>query len=433
MKVLSQMPSGTHGPSAVKSCVFAILGTIVEYYDYALYGFFATAIAQAFFSADEPVIGLLKTFGVFVAGSLSKPVGAILFSQIGDREGRSPALKWSIVGIALPTTVIGLTPGFSEIGWLSPCILLLCRIAQGMFVSGESDGVRIFLFETFAARFAYTANGLSGMACMIGIYAASLTASIIAMHPLPEWTFRVPFVISGVLGMVVFWLRISLQETPEFTRFRQKGLIPHAPSLLEVVLKNKKILLYAILICGAAGGAYHFYLVFFGTYLSAILGILDGPHAASYTSQCILIFSVSVLLIGLCADYWGEIVILKIFMLGFLVMLGFNLHSVYQGEMQPWIMWLTAFLITPIHSIGLGLVYKKLSVGERFRCSSIGHAVGSMLFSGSAPWVSLSLWKITGASIAPLLYFLALSLIGYVALMQLVRDNPMPIFSPVRV
>jgi len=414
----------TRNSISFKPCLVVITGTIFEYYDYALYGFFATLIAQQFFPDNDPTIGLLKTFSVFIAGSLSKPLGALIFSQIGDKEGRSPALKFSLLGIGLPTMIIGLMPSFNEIGWIAPCLLLLCRITQGMFVSGESDGARIFLFETLGPRFYYTASALSGTACMLGIYMASLAASIVVSYHFPDWAWRVPFIVSGILGIFIWWLRNNLLETPEFTNYRATVSGDTASSLREVIAKNKTLVFSAILICGTAGGCYHFYFVFFANYLNSTLTILDSTLSTLYIARAILVFTLSSLLIAMGTDYFGEKIIrqiFKIFMIGLTLMIGINIYYIHQKTMPQWVMLVTAFFMTPVHSVGLVLIYKKLLVSERFRCSSLGHAIGSMLFSGTAPFMSLWLWKITQFPSAPLFYFTALSIMSYFAVMRLTR------------
>lgn len=409
-----------------KSCIAVLTGTVFEYYDYTLYGFFAILITHQFFPNDEPIIGLLKTFGIFVVGSLSKPLGSLIFSQIADREGRSPVLKCSLVGIGLPTTIIGCMPTYAEIGWLAPTVLLLCRIIQGMFVSAESDGARIFLFETLGARYHYTASALSGTACMLGIYLASFAASIVLSNHFPEWAWRVPFVLSGVLGILVLWRRTYLIETPEFTHYRKQNSNAQKSNFYQVISKNKSLIVSTVLICGSAGGCYHFYLIFFGHYLNSVLGILDSTISALYTSRAILIFSASILGIAVAADCFGEKVIISLFkwfIMCLVLMIGINMYCVHQSIFPQWVMLVTTFFMTPLHAIGLVLIYKKLQVDERFRCSSLGHAIGSMLFSGTAPLYSLWLLKVTDWTMMPLFYFLALSLLGYFAVKHLMRSH----------
>ena len=104
-----------------------LLGTLVEYYDYALYGFTAVLISQLYFPAVDPTASLLKTYVVFALGSIAKPIGSLIFGWIGDHMGRKIALQWSILGIFIPTTLIGLLPTYEEWGISATIILIFCR------------------------------------------------------------------------------------------------------------------------------------------------------------------------------------------------------------------------------------------------------------------------------------------------------------------
>src|SRR6266850_1015117 len=109
-----------------------IAGNVMEWYDFAVYGYFARTIGNLYFSSDDPLTSLLAAFGVFAIGFLMRPLGAVLFGYIGDRVGRGPALLWSVVAIAVPTFAIGLLPTYAQIGVAASVLMLLCRIVQGL-------------------------------------------------------------------------------------------------------------------------------------------------------------------------------------------------------------------------------------------------------------------------------------------------------------
>ncbi len=393
-----------------------LLGTVVEYYDYALYGFCASLLAAQFFSVQEPTTALIKTFGIFVAGSLSKPLGAILFGHIGDHFGRSISLKISMIGIALPTVIIGLLPTYAVIGWWAPLLLLLCRILQGMLTAGESEGARIFIYESIGKHRPCLTNSLSGIASMLGIYLASLAASAcIALETRDAW--RLPFLVGGILGIGVFWIRSFLPETPEFIQFSRTKLHSTSSSFQEVLLKNKKFIFAAILLCGASGGGYHLYLVFLGHYLSTLLHLTDPSTAAFHTSQAILIYTLTAPLAGLIADRFGAFKVLK-WALWSLLGVGFlNIFMIQQLNIPFWLIGLTAGILAFSQTPGNIVLLRAFSTGERYRCMSIGHAMGSMIFSGSATVIGLWLWQITGWVAAPLIYFVLLTLFKFIAVM----------------
>ena len=150
-----------------------ILGTVVENYNHALYGFSAGIIAHYFFPSEDSSVSLLKLYSIFIITACSNACGSILFGIFGDRYGRKFSLKISMFGIILPTILLGIMPGYEVLGGWAALFLAICRIFQGIFVAGESDGVRIFVFESLKKTRPNLCNSIAGMAEMTGVYLAS--------------------------------------------------------------------------------------------------------------------------------------------------------------------------------------------------------------------------------------------------------------------
>ncbi len=422
----------------------AILGTMVEYYDYALYGFFAEIIAQHFFPTQDPTVGLLQAYGIFIAGSCSKPLGSILFGYLGDRYGRSRALKISMFGIAIPTVCVGLMPSYATIGWWAALILLICRMLQGMFVSGESDAVRIFIYESLKKDRPCFSNSISGMSCMAGVYLASYAASISKNPSLPEYAWRLPFILGGIFCLVVIFLRRYLQETPDFIQHLnsvsklKKEKINHSDkvadhnpdSFIQVILKNKKSIFITALLYGVVGGGYHFFFVFFGKYLSSTLHIIDASLADFNNANAILIYTLCAPLAGYIADRFGPVQVLKLSALALLATTAMNTVFLSQGIFPTWAWLLTAINLSFLHTPGFVVLFQRFMVGERFRCVSLGHAIGSMALSGTAPFLSLWIWQKTTQNSAPLFYFMFLTLLGYFALQLCEKSSKTKTIQP---
>ena len=119
---------GSYLKRVILSCM---IGNALEWYDFALYGYFATTIGALFFPQFDTFASLMATFGIFAAGFIMRPLGGLVFGHIGDKIGRKNALLWSIYLMAIPTTLIGLLPTYEQIGWLAPLLLTLIRLAQG--------------------------------------------------------------------------------------------------------------------------------------------------------------------------------------------------------------------------------------------------------------------------------------------------------------
>lgn len=124
-----------------------MIGNVLEWYDFAIYGYFASQIGRQFFPHEDAVAQLLSAFGVFALGYLMRPVGGALIGHIGDRLGRRAALTFSVAAMAIPTFLIGLLPTYAAIGIAAPIALTLLRMVQGLSVGGEYTSSMVFLVE----------------------------------------------------------------------------------------------------------------------------------------------------------------------------------------------------------------------------------------------------------------------------------------------
>jgi MFS family permease len=143
--------------------VAAFLGTIIEYYDYTLYGFAAGVLALKFLPhSTDYITNLTKSFVIYYVAYFAKPLGSIIFGRIGDLYGRKLALSITIIGISIPTTMIGLLPEYEIIGIWSVIILIICRFVQGIFVGGEYDGAAIYVIEHLGDKYRFSYYKIDG-------------------------------------------------------------------------------------------------------------------------------------------------------------------------------------------------------------------------------------------------------------------------------
>lgn len=131
--------------SQLKTILAGFIGNVAEWYDFAVYGYFAAVIGPLFFPSDNPAMSLVAAFGAFAAGFIVRPMGAIVFGYIGDKLGRAKALFLSMIAMAVPTIAIGLLPTYEAIGVAAPILLVLLRMVQGLSVGGEYTSSIVFL------------------------------------------------------------------------------------------------------------------------------------------------------------------------------------------------------------------------------------------------------------------------------------------------
>ena len=188
-----------------------IAGNVMEWYDFAVYGYFARTIGNLYFPVGDQNAKVLAAFGAFAAGFLMRPLGAILFGYIGDRVGRGPSLLWSVVLMAAPTFCIGLLPTYDQIGIAAPVLMILFRMLQGLAVGGEYTGSAVFLAETahpdrrgFAAAWA-PFGAIGGI--LLGSLAGAVVLNVLPLEDVVAVGWRVPFLLGVVVGGVGFLLR----------------------------------------------------------------------------------------------------------------------------------------------------------------------------------------------------------------------------------
>jgi MHS family proline/betaine transporter-like MFS transporter len=193
-----------------------MIGNVLEWYDFAIYGYFATQIGRNFFPHEDAIAQLLSAFGVFAIGYLMRPIGGVIVGHIGDRFGRRAALTFSVAAMAIPTFLIGVLPGYHTIGLLAPIALTLLRIVQGLSVGGEYTSSMVFLVEQApegrrGLMGALAASG-SALGMLLGSAVGAAFAASMSTAALDAWGWRIPFLLGLVVGIAGYLLRRYVLE-----------------------------------------------------------------------------------------------------------------------------------------------------------------------------------------------------------------------------
>jgi MHS family proline/betaine transporter-like MFS transporter len=409
----------------LKAFIAALLGTIVEYYDYALYGYMAAILSQRFFPNADPAVSLLKHFSVFALGFMAKPLGSYIFGRMGDKYGRKYALRWNIVGMAIPTVLIGCIPSYAEWGWKAPALLMLCRIIQGTFNSAEADGVGIFIYETVPKARTCFANSLVWISASIGMSGAAYMSGAVLRPHLPEWAWRVPFLLAGVLGIITFYFRKYLIESIDYNLYKTQNPQLSFKSYFRVMWENKLPVFLSILVSGSVGGTYYFYLVFWNNYLHQVLNLFSASEACFKASALTQVYTIAAPVCGFIADYLKILPTLKLSFLLCFIMIIANGVALHLNVAPDWLMAATTISFVLFHIPAFVLLVKMFSVGERYRCMSMGHALGSVIFSSSSPLIANYFYIHFQHPVAPLFYCAFLVVLGLVAVLYVrVKEEP---------
>jgi MFS transporter, MHS family, proline/betaine transporter len=213
-------------PSQWRVIILSSLGGALEFYDFVIYSMFAQYIGAAFFPASNQLNSLIYSFSVFAVGYFARPIGGIVFSHFGDKYGRRRVFIISILSMSIATIGMGLLPTQASIGTSAAVLMVLLRLVQGFSLGGELPGAITFVVETaprtagFAAGFIFFCVN-SGVALASGL---SLVVHEVLSEPqIAQWGWRIGFLFGGLMGLVSFWLRLSLHETPEFELLRKNA------------------------------------------------------------------------------------------------------------------------------------------------------------------------------------------------------------------
>ncbi|HZD26608.1 MAG TPA: MFS transporter, partial [Alphaproteobacteria bacterium] len=260
---------------SLSSVTAGVIGNVMEWYDFALYGYFATIIAGHFFPAQNQLVSLIQTYGVFAAGFLMRPLGAVLFGWIGDRLGRSRALYLSVAMMGVPTFCIGILPSYAELGIAAPALLVLIRLVQGLSVGGEFSSSVTYMVETASPRRRGIAGSWANFGSLTGTLLGSGTAAVFATvlsdQALHGWGWRVPFMLGALLAAFAIYMRRSLPDTPAFTEHCRSHEDDNP--LHEALTRNLRETVLAVIFASGYGVFFYLPLVYLPSYASELAGI----------------------------------------------------------------------------------------------------------------------------------------------------------------
>lgn len=227
----------------------SVVGTALEWYDFYLYGTAAALIFNhLFFPQFNPMLGTLAAFASYGVGFLVRPLGGLLFGYIGDRYGRRPVLIWTLLLMGLSTTLIGLLPGYGQIGFAAPLLLTLLRLLQGLGAGAEfSSAITLCAEKAPAERRGYYASW-SGVGIGCGVLLSAAAFALVQQLPEPDflsWGWRIPFVLSLLAVVVGGLIRLYVSESPVFNQLRQQKKQVRAP-FVRVWQHNRRNFLVAL-------------------------------------------------------------------------------------------------------------------------------------------------------------------------------------------
>lgn len=431
------MTSVAVGQAAVarrrEAVVAGVIGNVLEWYDFAVYGYFVPVISQLFFPDTNEYRSLLTTLAVFGVGFVMRPVGSLVFGIFGDRYGRRLALSAVIFLMALATLAVGLLPTYAQAGLLGPVLLVIARLAQGLSAGGEWGGSTAYIVE-FAAegRRGYIGSWQQvsvGTGFLLGSLAAWLLTRTLPQDELLSWGWRVPFLLGIALGLVGAWLRWRLDDTPKFTEIERHGEVAKTP-LMETLTRYPRETLLAFGLTLHNTVAYYIALVYIPTWFVKEAK-LPQSTALLIGTICLTSFVVLIPFTGALSDRVGRRPALITSCLGYIA-LTYPLFLMASGGQVVWcfVMQFVLVIFLAFYSGAAPATYAEIfPTRVRYTALSIGYNAAVAVFGGFAPFIATWLINLTGGySLAPTFYVLAAAVISFLILLR-TRETA---FSPLR-
>jgi MHS family proline/betaine transporter-like MFS transporter len=416
LKQIRQSPQ-----SCYKNILAGSLATMFEWYDYAVYGYFAVIIGKNFFPHADKIMEILSAFAVFATGFIMRPIGSILFGYIGDRLGRRKALSLSVFMMAISTCLLGIIPTHRQIGILAPILLVIIRLFQGLAVGGNYGGSFVFAIEHAQPN----KKGLAGSLVAVGVIVGFLSGSAMAVifsntlspNDLQEWGWRIPFLLGLIAIFAGVYIQRHTEETPYFqimkTTMRQRTKLP-----ITVIFKEQKqkIAQAVGFILFDVVGIYVLFS-FMTTYLTTYTKI-PVQTALQMNTINLLCMVLCIPVFGIAADKFGYKKIMYFAAASFLIFSypAFVIFS--QGNVvQCWLMQLFfAIVIAAVYGVLPVAIVELFPVDVRYSASSFVCNVSAAIFGGTAPWFSTWLIYKTELLTAPAFYLMLVSVFGFIAI-----------------
>jgi MHS family proline/betaine transporter-like MFS transporter len=411
----------------LKTSLTGAIGNVLEWYDFAVFGFVAPFMSKQFFPASDKTSALIQTFGVFAAGYLARPIGGVLFGQIGDRLGRKRALQLSVALMAIPTSLITILLTHEQVGLLAPILLIALRLLQGLSVGGELIGSSTYLVEVGEVNRRASSGSWSFFGAVLGNLLGSGVAALIH-HLLSDaqidaWGWRIPFLGGLAIGVVGWQMRSGLAETAEFIELQRSGKTERRPAIQSLTETPLRVLQVAGIVL-FFGAAFYTLFIWMPTYL---MNFVKPPinDALLLNTLAITLMLVLMLPAGRLADRIGYKAVIALSILGLALTIYPLFRWIDSGSRAAVILAMGVFAVLLSGSQAAVPVAMAELFPPRLRYSgtAIGYNLALALFGGTAPLVATWLIAKTGDLAAPAWYLTVLAIVSLLFVLT-IRPHP---------
>jgi len=424
-------PANSGGQSLSFIIGASSLGTLIEWYDFYLYGVLAAFFARHFFPSGNEGLALLASLAVFWFGFILRPFGAIFFGHLGDLIGRKFTFMLTLLMMGAATFVVGLIPSYESWGIAAPILILLMRAMQGLALGGEYGGAATYIAEHApdGKRGLYTSwiQTTATMGIVLALLIILICRQSMDAKDFEDWGWRIPFLISALLVALSVYIRLKLEESPLYARLREQGKASANP-VKETYSTRKNWRLMTIALFGATApeGVVWYTGQFYA--LIYMLGTLKINYITVYTIMMVALTvgSLGFIFFGWLSDRIGRRNIMTA---------GFALAIVTYWPVFTWfttfkdnpvvlcvLVFYLVILVTMVYGPIAAFLVELFPARIRYSSMSMPYHIGNGWFGGGVPFIGTAITQATGIALGGLIYPMMVSAVGVVVSLGFIRE-----------
>jgi MFS transporter, MHS family, proline/betaine transporter len=370
--------------------------------------FLAPVIARTFFPEGDPVVALLQTFAVFAVAFALRPIGGAFFGVLGDRIGRKRVLALTVLLMSAATMSIGLLPSIEMIGVWAAVLLTLARSVQGLSAGGEYAGAVTYVIEHSPDGERSRHSSWMPAATFASFAAAALLCylltALLSPADMDSWGWRIPFLIAAPMGLIAFYIRRKLDESPLFKEIAENTETVHAP-LSQTLRKQWKPMVILGGYISLTALSFYTFSTYMTTFLREVVG-LPADQVLMSNVAALAFAAVIAPFIGRICDRIGRrrtmgassILLGSLAIPAYLLAGGGNITNALAGQILLAVGAVTANVVTAV------LLSEAFPTAVRYTASAVTYNVSYAVFGGTAPFVATFLISLTGNNLAPAIY-----------------------------
>ncbi|OXL16473.1 MFS transporter [Polynucleobacter cosmopolitanus] len=398
-------------PKRYSAAIAGATGNMLEWFDFAIYGYFATALGKVFFPASDPTLQTIASFGIFAIGYLARPIGSLILGPVGDLLGRRKMMIWSIMIMGVASFMVALLPSYAQVGAIAAYALLFLRMTQGFSIGGEYRGSMVYAAEASPQGKEGLMSGIAHAGALLGFFLGSLIAALTAFvfgeNAVNDWAWRLPFLLGALVAIAGWKLRAHMPETLE-TAIEHKLSFKELFALITLRLKEVahgwRVLVQIAALISFSNVLFYVQFVYFVDYAAKHGGSMQSANTVATVIQFVGI--PLVVLGGWLADKMGRIKITwYATWAGAILCIPAILASQLGGVVGLAIG--QSLIVAPVMMLfgAQGILISRLVKPEQ-RCSvfAIGYSLAVAIFAGTAPMVTAWLLEINAWSWGPAAY-----------------------------